>query len=121
MLLDDQLGTKENPFKVYRLEFFCREGVTLPQEDYNTKITIDTSSEEVTFARSKRDFLFETKLFHKYSKLGYAKHITKFVEEHLWNVSSDEMIVTHTGKPFIEEVTKEKIENYQREVVSGES
>ena len=119
--LDDQLGTKENPFRVYRLEFSYRGEVTLPQDDYNTKITIDTRSEEVTFARLKKDVLFETELFHKHSKLDYAKHITKFVEEHLWNVSSEEMIVTYTGKPFVEGVTKEEIENYRRDVVSGES
>ena len=119
--IDEKLGTIDNPFRAYRLEFPYRVEMTLPQDDHNTKITIDTRSEEVSFARSKEDVLFETELSHKHSKTSYAKHITKFIEEHLWNIPPKEMIVTYTGKPFVQEMTPEEIENYQREVVSGES
>ena len=94
--LDEQLGTKTNPFGAYRFKIPYRVGMTLPQDNHNTKITIDARSEEVTFVRSKEDVLFETELSHKHSKLIYAKHITKFVEEHLWNVSPKKRIVTYT-------------------------
>ena len=76
---------------------------------------------KINYSPAKEDVLFETELFHKHSKTSYAKHITKFIEEHLWNIPPKEMIVTYTGKPFVQEMTQEEIENYQREVVSGES
>lgn len=118
--LDEQRGTKTNSFREYRLEFPYRVEITLSQDDHNRKITIDTRNEEVTFARSQEDILYGTELSHKNSKLSYAKHITKFIEEHLWNASPEEMIVTYTGKPFVQVMTNEEIQIYQRDVVSGE-
>ena len=75
----------------------------------------------MTMARSKEDVLFETELSRNHSKLGYAMHIKNFVEENLWKISPKESIVSYTGKPFVQEMTKEEVKNFEREVVSGES
>ena len=120
--LDDKtcpMDKSENPFRAYRVIFPYRVEMTLIQDD--TKITIDTKSEVVSFARSKEDVLFETELSQNHSKLGYAKHIKNYVEENLWKISPKETIVSYTGNPFVQEMTKEEVKNFEREVLSGES
>lgn len=120
--LDDKtcpMDKNENPFRTYRVVLPYRVEMTLIQDD--TKIIINTKSEVVSFARSKEDVLFEMELPHKHSKLGYAKHIKNYVEENLWKISPTETIVSYTGKPFVSEMTKKELKNFEREVVSGES
>ena len=108
----------KNPFSAYRIEFPYKVEMTLLEDDGNTKVTIETTSEEVTFSKSKEDALLSTEFSHQHSKLGYAKHIAEYVRNNIWNVLPEDMTVTYTGNPNVEKMTEEEVEEYQREVVS---
>ena len=52
-------GIGENPFRPYKIQFPYSVQFSLIADDRRTEITIHTISEEMVFARSRKDVLWE--------------------------------------------------------------
>ncbi len=116
--LNEQIGEPpRNPFAAYCVQFPYRVEMTLEEDDHNTRVQIDTKSEEVVFARSEEDALLGHELTERHSKKVYCKHLTDFARDHMWNANVDDMEITFTGKPTARKLTDEEIDAYEREVV----
>ena len=52
--------------------------------------------------------------------IGFSsgKHILKFIEKHLWEVEPESCELEETGKPEIEIMTQEEIDETERELIS---
>lgn len=117
--LDKQIGeASDNPFRAYRVCFPYRVEMTLAEDDHNTRITIDTKSEEITFARSEDDARLGHELTQKHSKRVYCNHITEFARDHMWNVPVENMSIFYLDQPTVAELTDEEVDAYERKAVS---
>ena len=111
-------GIGANPFRPYKLQFPYCVKFSLTADDRRTEITIHTISEEMSFARSKKDVLWEKERSDAISKEGYIKHIVNWVVQEMSRLDLEECELTYTGSPTIVEMTEEELENYRREVIS---
>ena len=116
--LNEQIGEPSgNPFSAYCVQFPYRVEMTLEEDDHNTRVQIDTKSEEVTFARSAEDALLAHKLTQRHSKRVYCKHITEFARDNMWHVDPENMTITFTDNPTARKLTDEEVDAYEREIV----
>ena len=116
--LNEQIGEPSgNPFAAYRVQFPYKVEMTLEEDDHNTKVQIDTKSEEVIFARTEEDALLAHELTQRHSKRVYCKHITEFVRDGMWHIDVDAMTITFLDKPSATKLTDEEVDAYEREVV----
>ncbi len=116
--LNEQIGEPpRNPFAAYSVQFPYRVEMTLEEDDHNTRVQIDTKSEEVTFARSAEDALLAHELTQRHSRRVYCKHIADFARENMWHVDPENMTITFTDKPIARKLTDEEVDAYEREVV----
>ena len=111
-------GIGANPFKPYKLQFPYCVKFRLATDECRTEIIINTISEEMTFARSKKDVLFQKERCDAVSKEGYIKHIVNWVAQEMSRLDLDDCELSYTGTPDIMEMTEEELENYRREVIS---
>ena len=116
--LNEKIGEPSgNPFAAYCVQFPYRVEITLEEDDHNTRIQIDTKSEEVTFARSEEDARLAHEQTQKHSKRVYCNHIINFVRDHVWDADPDKMTITYLGNPSITKLTDEEVDAYERELV----
>ena len=116
--LNEKIGEPSgNPFAAYCVQFPYRVEMTLPEDDHNTRIQIDTKSEEVTFARSEEDARLAHELTQRHSRRVYCKHITDFARDNMWHVDPENMTITFLDKPSVTKLTDEEVGAYEREVV----
>jgi len=69
--LIEDLG--ENPMRPYKLEFPYQVKFHLAEDDNRTEVIINTISEEMTFARTRKDALLQKEKNDAVSKDGYTK------------------------------------------------
>ena len=69
----EELG--ENPMRAYKLQFPYQVKFCLAGDDHRTEVIINTISEEMTFARTKKDALLQKERNDAVSKDGYTRHI----------------------------------------------
>ena len=69
----------ENPMRAYKLQFPYTVRFRLTEDDNRTEVTISTISEEMTFARSRKDALLQKERNDAISKDGYTRHIVNWV------------------------------------------
>ena len=116
----DELGLEydsdDNPCKLYSVIFPYQIRFTLPDDDHNTEVIINTKSEEFYTARNKQDILFQRELSDRYSKITYTKRIKKYVREELWEVEPEDGHFIYKGKPEITELLEERLSTFEREV-----
>jgi len=93
-------GIGENPFRPYKIQF------------------LHSISEEMAFARSKKDVLWEKERSDAISKEGYIKHIVNWVAQEMSRMDLGECELSYTGSPDIVEMSEEELEDYRREVIS---
>jgi len=110
---------RPNPCKAYTLHFPYRVELNLTADGCRTEIIINTTSEEMIFANTERDALWQKERSDAVSKEGYIKHIVDFVSREMIRVDIDECELSYTGSPIVAEMTQEELENYSREVISG--
>ena len=108
----------ENPMLPYKLQFPYSVKFRLATDECRTEIIINTISEEMTFARSKKDVLFQKERSDAISKEGYIKHIVNWVGNEMGRMDLENCELSYTGTPEIIEMTDEELENYRREVIS---
>ena len=110
--------SKDNPYKTYRVTFPYQVKFSFAADDHNTEVTISTKSVEYYFGKKEQDVLFQKELSDRISDDGMAKHILKFIENHLWEIEPETCELERTGTPEIDLMTQEEIDEAEREIVS---
>ena len=112
-------GMGDNPMRPYKIHFPYQLRFLLAEDGNRTEIKINTISEEVTFARTKKDVLLLKEKNDAYSKEGYTKHIVNWVAERMYRMDLETCEFSYTGSPDAIEMTDTEIEDYAREVISN--
>ena len=114
----DKLG--ENPMRAYKLQFPYQVKFSLKDDDHRTEIIINTISEEVTFARTKKDALLQKERNDAISKDGYTNHIVNWVQNRMCKPYFLKTCdLAYTGTADVSEMSAEELEAYEREVISA--
>ena len=113
----EELG--ENPMRAYKLQFPYQVKFCLAGDDHRTEVIINTISEEMTFARTKKDALLQKERNDAVSKDGYTRHIVNWVQERMCTqYLLDTCDFAFTGAADVTEMTDQELEEYEREVIS---
>ena len=112
-------GMGDNTMRPYKIQFPYQVRFLLAEDGNRTEIKINTISEEVTFARTKKDALLLKEKNDAYSKEGYTKHIVNWVAERMYRMDLETCEFSYTGSPDAIEMTDTEIEEYAREVISN--
>ena len=109
----------ENPMRAYKLQFPQTVRFRLSEDDNRTEVTISTISEEMTFARSRKDALLQKDRNDAISKDGYTRHIVNWVQERMCKSYFFETCeLAYTGTADVSEMSDEELEEYERQVIS---
>ena len=100
----------ENPYKRYCVEFPFTCTFTIPKDGHNTKVTIDTRSENLMHGTSESDIRLQLEKDHEIDVPLNAKRILKFVRDGMWNVEPRDVSVTYHPDYIIELATSEKVQ-----------
>ena len=111
-------GMGENPMRPYKLQFPYQVRFQLIEDGNRTEVTINTISEEMTFARTRKDALLQKERSDVLSKEGYTKHIVNWVAERMYRMDLDKNEFSYTGAPDAIEMTDTELEDYARGVIS---
>ena len=112
----NELG--HNPMRPYLIEFPYQVKLLIAGDGCRTEVLITTSSEEMTFARTKKDALFQKERSDAISKDGYIKHIIEWVADKMYKIDMNDCELTYTDNANADEMTDEELGIYQREVIS---
>ena len=107
--LNLEFSPEENPNKMYSVVFPYQVRFTIPDDQHNTEIVINTKTEEFYSGRNPQDVLFQKEQSDRYSKTAFIKHIQKYVREQLWRVEPEDAHLTYTGKPEVREMTETEL------------
>ncbi len=110
----------ENPNKMFSVIFPYQVRFTIPDDQHNTEIVINTKTEEFYSGRNPQDILFQKEQSDRYSKTAFIKHIQKYVREQLWRVNPEDAHLTYTGKPEITEMSDSRLANIQSDNAANE-
>ena len=112
-------GMGENPMRAYKLQFPYQVRFQLADDGNRTEIIINSISEEMTFARTRKDALLQKERNDAVSKEGYTKHIVNWVQERMGKSYFLETCeLAYTGTADVREMTDEELDEYAREVIS---
>ena len=100
----------ENPYKRYCVEFPFTCTFTIPEDGHNTKVTIETRSENLMHGTSESDIRLQMEKDHEIDGPLNAKRILKFVRDEMWNVEPTDVSVTYHPDYIIELATSEKVQ-----------
>jgi len=118
--LNLEYSPDENPNKMYSVVFPYQVRFTIPDDQHNTEIVINTKTEEFYSGRNPQDVLFQKEQSDRYSKTAFIKHIQKYVREELWRVEPEDTHLTYTGKPEVTEMSELRLSTFQREIADNE-
>ena len=118
--LNLEYSPEENPNKMYSVVFPYQVRFTIPDDQHNTEIVINTKTEEFYSGRNPQDVLFQKEQSDRYSKTAFIKHIQKYVREELWRVEPEDTHLTYTGKPEVTEMSQLRLSTFQREIADNE-
>ena len=118
--LNLEYSPEENPNKMYSVVFPYQVRFTIPDDQHNTEIVINTKTEEFYSGRNPQDVLFQKEQSDRYSKTAFIKHIQKYVREELWRVEPEDAHLTYTGKPEVTEMSELRLSTFQREIADNE-
>ena len=100
----------ENPYKRYCVEFPFTCSFTIPKDGHNTKVTIDTRSENLMHGTSESDIRLQLEKDHEIDAPLNAKRILKFISDELYGLEPRDVTVTYHPDYTIELATTEKVE-----------
>ena len=118
--LNLEYSPEENPNKMYSVVFPYQVRFTIPDDQHNTEVIINTKTEEFYSGRNPQDVLFQKEQSDRYSKTAFIKHIQKYVREELWRVEPEDTHLTYTGKPEVTEMSELRLAAFQREIADNE-
>jgi len=104
--------------RAYKLQFPYQVRICLAEDGNRTELTINTISEEMTFARTRKDALLQKERNDAVSKDGYTKHIVNWVADRIYRLDAVDCVFTYTGTADVKEMSDEELEEYEREVIS---
>ena len=122
-VIDDlnlEFSPDENPNRMFSVVFPYQVRFTIPDDDHNTEVIINSKTEEFYSGRNPQDVLFQKDLSDRYSKTAFIKHIQKYVREELWRVEPEDAHLTYTGKPEVTEMSELRLSTFQREIADNE-
>ena len=109
----------ENPMRAYKVQFPYQVRFRLADDDQRTEVVINTITEEMIFARTKKDALLQKERNDALSKKGYTKHIVNWVQERMCqSYLEDTYDFSYTGTPDVSEMSDEELGEYIREIHS---
>ena len=118
--LNLEYSPDENPNKMYSVVFPYQVRFTIPDDQHNTEVIINTKTEEFYSGRNPQDVLFQKEQSDRYAKTAFIKHIQKYVREELWRVEPEDAHLTYTGKPEVTEMSELRLAAFQREIADNE-
>jgi len=122
-VIDDlnlEFSPDENPNRMFSVVFPYQVRFTIPDDDHNTEVIINSKTEEFYSGRNPQDVLFQKDLSDRYSKTAFIKHIQKYVRDELWRVEPEDAHLTYTGKPEVTEMSELRLSTFQREIADNE-
>ena len=118
--LNLEYSPDENPNKMHSVIFPYQVRFTIPDDEHNTEVIINTKTEEFYSGRNQQDVLFQKEQSDRYSKTAFIKHIQKYVREELWRVEPEGAHLTYTGKPEVAVMSELRLSTFQREIADNE-
>ena len=118
--LNLEYSPEENPNKMYSVVFPYQVRFTIPDDQHNTEVIINTKTEEFYSGRNPQDVLFQKEQSDRYAKTAFIKHIQKYVRDELWRVEPEDTHLTYTGKPEVTEMSELRLAAFQREIADNE-
>ena len=118
--LNLEYSPEENPNKMYSVVFPYQVRFTIPDDQHNTEVIINTKTEEFYSGRNPQDVLFQKEQSDRYAKTAFIKHIQKYVRDELWRVEPEDAHLTYTGKPEVTEMSELRLSTFQREIADNE-
>ena len=118
--LNLEYSPDENPNRMFSDIFPYQVQFTIPDNQHNTEVIINSKTEEFYSGRNPQDVLFQKEQSDRYSKTALIKHIQKYVGEQLWNVEPEDAHLTYTGKPEVTEMFELGLATFQREIAEHE-
>jgi hypothetical protein len=122
-VIDDlnlEFSPDENPNRMFSVVFPYQVRFTIPDDDHNTEVIINSKTEEFYSGRNPQDVLFQKDLSDRYSKTAFIKHIQKYVREQIWSVEPEDAHLTYTGKLEVTEMSETRLATFQREIADNE-
>ena len=119
-LEQEVLDELENPYRPYSVIFPYEVRFTIPDDDHNTEVIINSKTEEFYSGRNQQDVLFQKEQSDRYSKTAFIKHIQKYVRYELWSVEPKDAHLTYTRKPEVTEMSETRLATFQREIADNE-
>ena len=118
--LNLEYSPEENPNKMYSVVFPYQVRFTIPDDQHNTEVVINTKTEEFYSGRNPQDVLFQKEQSDRYAKTAFIKHIQKYVRDELSRVEPEDTHLTYTGKPEVTEMSELRLSAFQREIADNE-
>ena len=100
----------ENPYKRYRVEFPFTCTFTIPEDGHNTKVTIETRSENLMHGTSESDIRLQMEKDHEIDGPLNAKRTLKFVQGAMWGIEMSDVTVNYHPEFTVELATPEKVQ-----------
>ena len=116
-LVTDALGNHHSTFSV---KFPYTVSFTFPEDDHNTTITIETTSEALRYGRDEQDIFLQMQLDQDHGRSTYSKHIIDWVSSRLWNINPRDVSITYGDKLQIDLMTDEEIEEFREACLDEE-
>ena len=100
----------ENPYKRYRVEFPFTCIFTIPEDGHNTKVTIETRSENLMHGTSESDIRLQVEKDHEIDGPLNAKRTLKFVQGAMWGIEMSDVTVNYHPEFTVELATPERVQ-----------
>ena len=107
--LNLEFSPDENPNRMFSVVFPYQVRFTIPDDQHNTEIVINTKTEEFFSGRNRQDVLFQKEQSDRYSKTAFIQHIQKYIRDELWRVKPEDAHLTYTGKPEVKEMSEPRL------------
>ena len=116
----NQTETLENPYSAYSVKFPYTISFSFPDDDHNTRITIDSTSVLLNYGRDETDILHQMKMDQEHSHATHAKHLINWIDSRLWNIDPREVKVTYGDGHKIKLMTDEEIDEFREDCLNDE-
>ena len=100
----------ENPYRRYRVEFPFTCTFTIPEDGHDTKVTIETRSENLMHGISESDIRLQMEKDHEIDGPLNAKRTLKFVQGARWGIEMSDVTVNYHPEFTVELATPEKVQ-----------
>jgi hypothetical protein len=112
----NQTETLENPYSAYSVKFPYTVSFSFPDDDHNTKITIDSTSVMLSYGRDETDIFHQ--MDQKHSHATHAKHLINWIDSRLGNIDPREVNVAYGDGHTIKLMTNEEIDEFREDCLN---